>query len=138
MGRLLAHQGGGRAERMTRDIPDRGQHGGACAFFEDQLVEGIQMMLLVRFHLFQLGRDAGLVRQGGKHGALALIDGDGPVFAGMVDTDHFLDPAGIAPLAGQGRTGAGVAGGFGQAHLRNPWTPTQMEMIAITAEISPL
>ena len=132
MGGLFTHQGRCGAQGMSGHIPDRRQQGGARIVLENQGVEGVEMVLFVGFHLFQLCRDASLVRQFAEHGALALIDRHGAVFTGMVDPNHLLDAAGVAALAGQGGAGS-------RRHFESrPFTPTKMDATAKAAEIKAL
>ena len=104
--------------------------------FEDQAVKRVQMDLFVRFHLFELAGNAGLVRQGFEHSPLTLIDGDGAIFTGMIDADHFLDAARRATIAGHGR-GEGFAP-VRLGHDFSPLMPTSVAIIAMAAEIRAL
>ena len=82
--RALAEQGAGGAEREAGGVPDRRQRGRPHAPFDDQPVEGLEMLLF----LFGHPADRLADRAVAEHGKLAGIDARRAVFAGMVDADH--------------------------------------------------
>jgi len=92
VGGLLAHQRRRRAEREAGRAPQRRHQRRPHLAFGQDLVEGGQMLGLVRLHLLQLPGDAVLAGRAVQHRPLAAIDVHGGQLAGVIDPQHLRQP----------------------------------------------
>ena len=82
-GRFFAQRRGGRAQRKAGHAPYRFQCGGPYPPLIHQLVEGLQMALFLRRHMFDGFHAGGGILAAFQDGKLALIDAHCAILTGM-------------------------------------------------------
>jgi len=84
--RLWTQSRGNRPQRKPGNMPEWQQSRGADTALHDHLVKRVQMNLLLRLHMLQLGPK----RAAPQHRQLAGIDTRRPIFTSVVDPDEPL------------------------------------------------